>query len=272
MSKRSESAWADLLDVRGGASTSSRLQRQRADLLEHWLRDPKNPWPWLTGIDTTTKDLPFAPFTHYDGGIPIIWTTDEKDVLGQPIKPFPTTMPFLERYTRVMVSFEHEDRLLLVDKARQMLASTGILLSWDFACRATAHRLFMWSKISQEQAADMLNEKVRPVHQRLPEWIRQASKQSSTPLHRIKYGTGSQFRAVNESTARGAARGSSATGICVDEAAFMDMFEDIWDAAQPMTAKLVALTTALVGPPGATYFYEKISEGRRYRAASPRNQ
>ncbi len=270
MSKKSESAWADLLDIKGGASTGSRLQRARAELLEHWLGDPKNPWPWLTGIDTTTKDLPFAPFTHYEGGIPIIWTTDEKDNEA-PLKAFPTTMPFLERYTATMVSFSHEDRLLLVDKARQMLASTGILLSWDFLCRAMPNRLFMWSKISQEQAADMLNEKVRPIHARLPEWLRLASPQSSTPLHRIRYGTGSQFRAVNESTARGAARGSSATGICVDEAAFMDLFEDIWDAAQPMTAKLVALTTALVGPPGATYFFEKISEGRKYRAAVPAN-
>lgn len=269
MSKRSESAWADLLDVKGGASASSRLQRARAELMEHWFGDPGDPWPWLSGVDTTTKDLEFPPYTHFDAGTPIIWTTDERDHLA-PAKPYPTYMPFMPLYTRTCASFKPEDRIILIDKTRQILATTGLMLSWDFVCRAVPNRLFLWSKISQEQAADQLNEKVRPVHKRLPKWVQLASPQSATPQARIVYGTDSQFRAVNQTAARGAARGSTATGIGVDEAAYQDMFEDIWDAAQPMTSKLAALTTALAGPPGATFFYEKISEGRKYRASKPR--
>ena len=70
MKKTSQSeGWANLLDIRGGASSASRLQRARAELLEHWASDV---WAWLTGVDTTTLDCNFPPFEHFDNGRPII--------------------------------------------------------------------------------------------------------------------------------------------------------------------------------------------------------
>lgn len=256
--------WADLLDIKGGASSASRLQRQRAELLEHWSADV---WNWLTGIDPTTHDTTFPPFDHYDDGVPVIMTTDERDSTN-PIKPWPS-LPYLRLYTAAMVSDAPENRILLVDKARQMMATTATLLAWDWVCRTQQSRVILWSKITEDEAIVQLEQKVRAVHRRLPNWLAEVWWLKDRPAKVLKYHTHSVIQAVNQVAARGAARGQTASRIGVDEAAYQDAFPAIWTAAMPMSAQLVALTTATVGPPGATFFNEKIAEGRRYAAAKP---
>lgn len=237
-------------------------------MLEHWGADV---WNWLTGIDPTTHQLDFLPNREFPSGVPIIWTTDERDN-DHPVKPWPGHLEYLRYYTAAAVSTAPEDKIIFIDKSRQMLASTGLLLAWDWWCRNAQARRILWSKLTQEQAADMLNEKVRAVDQRLPPWVREHFGASATPQHRIRYKlTGSQFIAVNEKAAQGAARGGTATAIGVDEAAYQDYFARIVEAALPMAAKLAALTTAAAGPPdsGAGFFFTQIKPGRIYRAAKP---
>jgi hypothetical protein len=226
----------------------------------------------LSGVDPTTRSLSFLPDREFPAGVPLIWTSDEKDH-NHPVKPWPTHLEYLRYYTKAMVSKEPEDKFLWVDKCRQVLASTSILLSWDWWCRVEEARRLLWSKLTQEQAADMLNEKVRAVDRRLPQWIRDLYGASMTPMHRIRYKkTGSLFMAVNEEAAAGAARGGTATAIAVDEAAYQDKLKAIIVASIPMAGKVVALTTAQVGGPdsGAGYFYQQIKPGRIWRKARPR--
>jgi hypothetical protein len=246
--------------------TAPAVERSQDELWEWWSKDP---WNWMTGIDTSRTIVPFAPDMVFPHGAPIIWTTDERDN-EVPVKPFPTDLEYLRLLTHTIISPEPEDRIVFIDKSRQMLVSTCVLLVFDWWCRFKPARRILWSKISEEQAADMLNEKVRAVHDRLPAWVQERSPMKAVPYKRLPYtATKSQLSAVNQKTAAGAARGGTATAIGVDEAAYQDYFEDIFEAAMPMAAKLVALTTAATGPPGATFFYEKISEGRQYRPAVP---
>lgn len=268
---RSKGAWSSLLNVRGGASSASRRDRTRAELVVHWETDV---WNWLTGIDPTTTSLPFLPDREFAAGVPIIWTTDEKEQnKSLAVKPWPSHLEYLKFYTAAMVSREPEDQFIFIDKSRQMIASTGLILSWDWWARVEPGRRFLWSKLTQEQASDMLNDKARAMNSRLPEWIRDLYGASKTPQHRIKYKkTGSMFLAVNETAARGAARGGTATAIAVDEAAYQDELKEIIVASIPMAGKVVALTTAMVGGPdsGAGYFFQQIKPGRIYTPAVPR--
>jgi hypothetical protein len=265
---RAKGAWTSLLNVKGGSSAASRLARTRADLIVHWEADV---WNWLTGVDPTTRSLSFLPDREFPAGVPIIWTTDEKH--SDPVRPFPAHLEYLRYYTAAMVSKAPEDKFIWIDKSRQMLASTGLILAWDWWCRVEQSRRILWSKLTQEQAADMLNEKARAMDRRLPEWVRELYGASATPQHRIKYRkTGSMFLAVNEEAAAGAARGGTGTAIAVDEAAYQDKLKAIIIASIPMAGKVVALTTAQVGGPdsGAGYFYQQIKPGRIWRKAKPR--
>lgn len=246
--------------------TAPALVRSQDELWEHWSL---HPWNWLTGTDPASTTSPLALDRVFPAGVPIIWTTDERDDKA-PVKPFPTDLPYLKRLCSTLISPEPEDRIIFIDKARQMLITTIVLLTLDWWCRFKPSRRMLWSKISEEQAADQLNEKVRAVHDRLPEWVKERSPVKGVPYKRLPYtATKSMISAVNQKTASGAARGGTATVIGVDEAAYQDYFEDIFEAAIPMASKLIALTTAATGPPGAEFFYSKIGEGRVYRPAEP---
>lgn len=246
--------------------TTAAITRQRQELMEHWR---SGVWAWLSGVDTTTHETPLAPDRYYPHGVPLIWTTDEKDN-EHPVKPFPVHLDYLRLYVETIVSTAPEDRTILIEKCRQMLASTGILLAFDWMCRTKDSRRILWSKINEKDAAEMLQDKVRAVHERLPLWVQEESPIKMKPYRKIPYlKTRSYMLAVNQVAAKTAARGGSASAIGVDECAYQDYFEDIFIAAQPMAAKLVALTTWTVGPPGAQFFYEKVKDGRLYRPAVP---
>lgn len=264
--KPQSEAWADLLDIKGGASSASRRDRHRAELLKHWGEDC---WNWLTGVDPTTHDTNFPPFDHFDNGVPVIMTTDERDAQA-PIKPFPGHLEYMKHLTHAVVSDEPENKVLLIDKARQMLVTTGVLLSFDYVARTKESRVLLWSKITEDEAVVQLDQKVRAVHRRLPDWVQEVWWMKDKPAKVLKYHTHSVIQAINQVAASGAARGQTASKIGVDEAAYQDALAAIWAAAMPMAAQLIALTTATVGPPGAQFFNEKISEGRRYKASQPR--
>lgn len=145
-----------------------------------------------------------------------------------------------------------------------MIISTATLLTIDWECRFQDGRRWLLSKRTREEAADMLEEKVRPVHKRLPEWVRERLPASDTPRHKIRYPKrpGSFLIGVAENVAEGLARGGTASGVFVDEASRQHSLQAIHAAAMPMCDKFVAVTTAEIGNPGAEFFDKILREGR----------
>jgi len=219
-----------------------RILRQRQELLEHWT---EHPWNYLTGKDTD--------------GRPMIWTKDEGDLL-HPVKPFPAHLDYLRLYLDILM---HEN-VVLVDKARQMMVTWVTLLYADWECRFHVARRCLLSKSTEDEAKEILRDKVRFSHHKLPDWFKKTSPLRDRPEIRCSYPkTGSYILAVAENVAEREARGGTASIVIVDEAARQREFESIMAASLPMATKIIAMTTAEVGNPGGKHFKTLIDEGKR---------
>ena len=210
-------------EARANKKKSATLTQQQQDLLYHWSLHPYN---FLTGVDT-------------DGETPILWTKDEGD-LFQSVKPFPRDKPHLKEYLNDLLFH----RVVFIEKSRQMMASTGVLLFalWDILF----HRARRWvlSKSTEDEAEEMLRDKVRFPHSTLPEWVRKAHPISPRPMKEVKsLLTDSYILGGAQNVATAEARGGTASAVIVDEAAFQDEFEEIVGAVLPMASRLYALTT-----------------------------
>src|SRR5207247_6317418 len=73
--------------------------------------------------------------------------------------------------------------------------------------------------------------------------------------------TGSTVTAVAQNFGTSDARGPTGSLIFVDEAAYQNLFPDIYRAVLPMTGRLWAVTTANVGSAGAELFRKLWYEG-----------
>lgn len=62
--------------------------------------------------------------------------------------------------------------------------------------------------------------------------------------------------------AEGAGRGGTASGVFVDEGARQAKFGAIVSACLPMTDKLIAVSTAEIGTPGARVYKAMLDEGK----------
>lgn len=152
-------------------------------------------------------------------------------------------------------------RPILVDKGRQMRATWTILLYADWECRFVRARRWLFSKLTEDEAIEILDDKPRHVDSQLPSWVRAAHRAKDTPRVRQSYlATGSYILAVPQNVAERACRGGTASGVIVDEAARQSMFGKIWVASQPMTARIIAPTTAEIGNPGARFFKSLIDD------------
>lgn len=217
------------------------LASRRQKLLEYWC---KHPWNWLTGEDVD--------------GRPIIWTRDEKQdaEIASPIKAFPRK-DYLKNYVEILHTTKRvgpRPGMVLVDKPRQMIISWTTLLWMDWGGRCREARRMLLSKSTEEEAVEMLRDKVREVQTHLPEWLQKALPQSQKPEKRVEYKrTKSYILAVAENVAEREARGGTASVVFVDEAARQMMFKDIVAASQPMVGVIVAVSTPEIGNPGAEY-------------------
>ena len=240
MKRRSEAVWHRI--AQSTDSTSAILQSERDALWDHWSQ---HPWNYLTGKDTD--------------GRPILWTTDERDD-KTPVKPFPAEKEYLRWLTDQLWDDEH--RIVFVDKARQMYVSTICCLIIDWYCTFVSDREVVVSRVKEESAIKLINDKIRKVHSRKPEWLRSRVDMSMTPERVITYGcSGSTVTAVAQNFGVSDSRGITASLIMVDEAAYQEYFPQIYQAVLPMSNRLWAVTTANVGNPGAALFRQLKDEG-----------
>jgi len=240
MKRRSEAVWNHI--VTASDSATATLVAQRATLWQHWS---EHPWNYLSGRDLD--------------GRPIIWTTDERDD-KTPVKPFPEDQEYLRWLTDELWNDTH--RIVFVDKARQMYVSTICCLIIDWYCTFVADREVVVSRVKEESAIKLINDKIRKVNARKPEWVRARTAMSLTPERVITYGcSGSTVTAVAQNFGVSDSRGITASLIMVDEAAYQEYFPQIYQAVLPMSNRLWAVTTANVGNPGAALFRQLKDEG-----------
>jgi len=189
-------------------------------------------------------------------GEPIYWTKDEKDKVT-PVKPFPLKWEFLYHFVDIL----HTEDVVIVQKSRQQYITTVSLgvMFWD--CLFTEARRWLISKITEEDAIELLRDKIRFPYGRLPLWFRKLYPATDTPSNRMDFlGTESYIRAVAENAAIGDMRGGTASGVLVDEAAFQRAYKEIWGAAMPMAARLWAVSTPNIGNPGARWMKAQVDE------------
>ena len=240
MIRRSEKVWDRV--IQSTDSQASALTAERNSLWNHWSQ---HPWNYLTGVDLD--------------GRPILWTTDERDDKN-PVKPFPAEKEYLRWMTDQLWDDTH--RIVFIDKARQMYVSTICCLIIDWYCTFVPDREVVVSRVKEESAIKLINDKIRKVNTRKPEWVRARTNMSLTPERVITYGcSGSTVTAVAQNFGVSDSRGITASLIMVDEAAYQEYFPQIYQAVLPMSNRLWAVTTANVGNPGAALFRQLKDEG-----------
>jgi hypothetical protein len=186
---------------------------------------------------------------------PIIWTKDEQDV-EEPMKPFPSQYPFLENWYWVLDHLEGYSYVAMADKCRQMLLTTSSVLYAHHDCMMHYNRFWLLSKTKKGEAEQILQDKVRFPWLQMPEWVQNEFPIAMKPKFRVDYlKTGSTFMAVGENVASAEARGNTAN-VIVDEAARQATFGDILQACLPMRTKVICITTAEYGSPGAELYQE----------------
>src|SRR5207247_3370585 len=160
--------------------------RKRLRLIEQWQEDP---WVFLSGTDLD--------------GTPLIWTTDERDE-KTPIKPFPAYLDYLRELTRELWAW----RFPFINKSRQMFVTwlCGLNILWYILFHDEAE-VFV-SRVKEESAIKLINDKIRTPWARLPLWVRKALPLSKGPHNIITaVETGSTVTAVAQNFGTSDARG-----------------------------------------------------------------
>jgi hypothetical protein len=238
-----KSDWLAILRAHKDKAVSAHAE-DKAKLLVAWSG---HPLAWLFGTDLDSR--------------PLIWTSDELDSIN-PTKPYPD-----KEYLRYLIEILHTEPFVLIEKCRQMIVSTTVLLYMDWECRMVQSRRWVLSKRTEQESKDMLRDKLRAVHLRLPMWVQAVLPIKPRPAGRLIYphhaGAGDSYiLGANEAMAVGQARGGTASGVAVDEGAYQDDLAGIIAASLPMTQRCWAITTPALGSPGGQEFKRLIDEAK----------
>lgn len=208
--------------------------------------------PWQKGALAKWSADPWAFLTSKDeDGRPVIWTQDEENE-AEPFRPFPTDKPYLLELANELMG---PHQIVLIDKCRRMMVSTLCMLLIYHTILFKKGRHCMVSKQTEDLVEMLMRDKIAGVHLRTPEWFQAAMALRLEPANRYTCGvTGSDVIGVTENAALRHFRGAGASIVLIDEAAFQEYFEDMLRAAQPMAARIWAVTTANSGDPGAETF------------------
>ncbi len=217
-------------------------------LLELWAGDP---WEWLTGEDLNGRQ--------------IVWTRDERNPKA-PLRPFPRDKAYLQRI--VYAALEPEP--LFVDKVRQMMVSTGLVQLCGWIARFHPARNILISKQKEGEAEKLIREKLRSSEAMLPDWVKEQLPMKGTPANRVEYprpynpsgglNAPSFIHGVAQNFAASEARGTTATVVLIDEAAYQDATGSIIDAVASMAGHIWVVTTPLQYSKGGRVFFSYTCE------------
>lgn len=220
-----------------------------------------------------------------------IWVTQDENDDFEPYKAFPKSYGFLKLYLHALwllarskkgggISEElavlweqlmgyrptkRDPLIIITDKARQMLMTIATLCFADWLCSFRYQRFVILSKSTLPESEKMLEDKVRvprsfdptinPVGG-MPEWFDNLCPISFAPKDFVRYGlTGSRIWGVDQNFYDGEGRGITSSFAIVDEAAFQKKLAKIFQAIRPQQGRMVVMSTAELGNPGADFMY-----------------
>ena len=237
--------WGIVAGVSKREDRTKALALDRMDLLSMWGKDC---WTWLTAGDPTNRE---------DPGRPLIWTTDERSVEA-PVKPFPVNKPYLRR----MIEDLNEYDTCGIDKVRQMIVTTTVLQWMDWTGKFQFGRRMLLNKRTEEEGNTLMEDKIRVVHRRLPDWIQVALPMAPKPAIRIAYHTGSYILSTGENIADSEARGGTCWITFVDESPLQDELDKVTGAIFAMTKKAVLCGTANPHSRGGRVMMKYLNDGK----------
>jgi len=192
------------------------------------------------------------PLTHE----PLVWTRNENSKRGR--DPFPS-LDYLKLYVELL----RKEPVLLVPKSRQMVISTAtlVLCLWEIMFEFSWRTIL--SKVTEEDAEELLENKVRFTYRALPEWLRAKRRVPDRPKGRaVCTDTASYIMAAAQNVADREARGGTGNRLVIDEACYQDFSRQIVEAGQPMTKHLVLISSPNVSFPGGRFMRKLVfSEG-----------
>lgn len=215
------------------------LTDRRLEALDRWSKDP---WSFLTGTDPDTDE-------------PIIRTIDQRDKKS-PIKAFPSHLAYLHYYIEIMES----EPYICTEKCSQMIVSTITLLRELWLGSFKPSHKTLLSKHKEEEASQLLDEKIRRVWLLMPDWLRAALPLTLKPKNMISWPkTGATALGLPENASVSSARGQTYHCGLVDEAEYQAVLGEILTAMLPRAGQVIFWSTPGVGD-GARIFREYLKD------------
>jgi hypothetical protein len=213
--------------------TDATLTPERRAALEKWA---KHPWKFFTAKDPHTRR-------------PIINTVDVRDKT-KPLKPFPA-----HRYLRIIIEvFLHETHIFIT-KASQMYATTIVMLWLYWQCLFRDRSRSWLSKSTEDEAKELLQERIRDVHAETPRWFQDWANVSETPARIVRFRrTKGRITGLAKNLDKAGGRGATVATAVVDEAEFQDHLAAVMTAALPRATQTIALSTPNPGSIGGDIF------------------
>lgn len=229
-------------DVRHVSEDS--LREWRTHLLKQWGQSAIS---FLTAVDPTS--------IRTDGKTNYVWnTTDEREKVDDPEKPFPNWL-----YLAVLFDLIERYAVVGIQKSRQAFATTSLMAYAFWECAFKRSRKTLVSKATLPEAQEIIEAKIRVPWGRMPPWLREVLWIDDKPANKIRFrNSGSVVIAVAQNAAVRTMRGVTASRVIVDEAAFQQFFDAMMRAALPMSASIVALTSADGGEVGGQAFMDHL--------------
>lgn len=156
----------------------------------------------------------------------LVYTLDENDKVN-PIKRLPMDKGYLQDLTDI---FKNE-RLLLIEKSRQMLITwTGMAYCLWTAMFYEGRRVVVQSK--KEQDANYLVDRCKFIYERLPDWLKQMYPANPPAYCKLEFG---KHNSIIQGIPQGAEqlRQYTVSLIWADEMAFQEKNEEAFIAAKP---------------------------------------
>ena len=217
------------------------LTPAREEALAKWA---ENSWTFYTAVDPD------------DGETPIIRTIDQRDKRN-PIKAFPKHLDYLHLIDELLDA----EQYLACEKSSQMFVSSIILLkSLHHGAFKQAWKILL-SKHKEEEASQLLDEKIRKVWLLMPDWVRVALPLTLRPKNKITWPkTGSSILGLPENAAAADARGQTYNTGLIDECCWQDELQAILTAMLPRAGQVVFWSTPAPGGEGERVFREYLKD------------
>jgi hypothetical protein len=159
---------------------------------------------------------------------------------GTPYRPFPD-----KPYFRFVLDEIHRNKVLLIEKSRDMMLSWLCVGYFTHAAITTERREVLFQSQKEDKAAELIDY-ARILYEQQPQALKQRSPLAK-PLRsqsslKLEFANGSRLVGIPEGADQ--IRSYHPWGLLMDEAAFQPEAGEAYDAAVPVCEKIVVVSSA----------------------------